>query len=55
MLAEEIMHFCFPGAVGLLLRFISPITVVCTIVVLGIGFFDSIRGMVASHWPVSLL
>ncbi|KAF0300506.1 Solute carrier family 23 member 2 [Amphibalanus amphitrite] len=43
------------GAVGLLLRFISPITVVCTITVLGIGFFESFRGMMSSHWPVSLL
>ncbi|KAK3087985.1 hypothetical protein FSP39_013082 [Pinctada imbricata] len=42
------------GLIGLLLRFIGPVTIVPTILLLGVYFAEPVLGFAARSWPITL-
>lgn len=43
------------GILGILLRFISPITIMPTITLVGLSLFDLAGNLCSVHWGISLL
>ncbi|KAK3100155.1 hypothetical protein FSP39_015482 [Pinctada imbricata] len=57
LMASGVIHFLIgaTGLVGVLLRFIGPITVVPTILLVGISIIPSVKNFCEGHWGVSFL
>ena len=45
----------FSGVIGLLLRFIGPITIAVTISMVGISLYDVAANSCGQHWWISLM
>ena len=43
------------GVVGLLLRFIGPVTIAPTIALIGLGFTSAVTDFAEKHWGVAIL
>lgn len=45
----------FSGLIGLLMRFIGPLTIAPTVSLIGLSLFDSVGQKAGSHWGISAM
>ena len=51
--ATFIFLFIFPGIVGWLLKFITPLTIVPTVSLVGLSLFENAADAASQHWGIA--